>query len=69
MLLDKPFPIFLDELAVELDPAALAQVLDDVPVQLADILAADLRKPVSERDVASTKPSGAGIETSRSPNL
>src|SRR5689334_1418537 len=43
---------FLNGLSVELDPAALgAHLLDDVPVDLADVRAADLGQPVAERQV------------------
>src|SRR2546427_9854588 len=50
-LLDEPAAALLDELAVELQLSALAQVLDDVPVELADVLAAYLRQAVPEREV------------------
>src|SRR4029450_9994759 len=49
--LNQPAAALLDDLAVELDPAAVSQVLDDVPVHLADVRAADLRQAVAEREV------------------
>src|SRR5262245_43995785 len=49
--LNQPAAALLDDLAVELDPAALPQVLDDVPVQLADVGASDLGQAVAEREV------------------
>src|SRR5438132_2277509 len=48
-LLNEPAAGFLHDLAVELEAAAAAQVLDDVPVHLADVLAADFRQAVSQR--------------------
>src|SRR4051812_3278511 len=48
---DEPSSGLLHDLAVELEPAAGAEVLDDVPVHLADVLAADLGEAVAEREV------------------
>src|SRR5436190_15690255 len=49
-----PSALLLHELAVELDPPTLAQVLDDVPVQGGDIRAAEMREAGTERDVGRT---------------
>src|SRR5581483_11247857 len=49
--LDQPGPVLLDDLAVQLDPPALAQILDQVPVERADVLAADVRVALTERHV------------------
>src|SRR5207237_6495565 len=48
---DQPLSGFLNDLAVQLEPAAAAEVLDDVPVELADVLAAHLRQAVPEREM------------------
>src|SRR5687768_4670224 len=48
---ERPHAVLLHHLAVELDPAARAQVLDDVPVDRRLVLAAEIGHPVSERDV------------------
>ena len=47
----RPAPLFLHDLTVELDPAAPVQVLDDVPVDLADVRAARLGQPVTKRQM------------------
>jgi hypothetical protein len=44
--LDLPHAVLLDDLAVEQDLPARAQVLDDVPVDLALVRAADLGMPL-----------------------
>src|SRR5438034_8431378 len=41
--LDEPAAVFLDDLAVQLDAAAATEVLDQVPVQRADVRPTDLR--------------------------
>src|ERR687887_650545 len=51
MVLDKPLSALLDDFTVELDLSALPEVLDDVPVELADVLPADLGETVSEREM------------------
>src|SRR5206468_299636 len=48
---DQPFSALLHDLSVQFKPSALAQVLDDVPMHLADVLAADLGEAVAERQV------------------
>src|SRR3954464_13204698 len=48
---DEPAPGLLHDLAVELEPAVGAEVLDDVPVHLDNVLAAALREAVAERQV------------------
>ena len=47
----QPRPVLLHDLAVELDPPALAQVLDDVPVDRALVRAAEPRDARAEREV------------------
>src|SRR2546430_16292215 len=49
--LDQPFSALLHDLSIQFEPPALAQVLDDVPVHLADVLAADLGEAVAQRQV------------------
>src|SRR5262245_9819543 len=46
-----PFTVFLHHFAVALDPAALPQVLDHVPVNRAHVLAADRRQPGADRQM------------------
>src|SRR5918999_1180232 len=48
---DQPASVLLHRLAVELEPAAGAQVLDDVPVHGAHIRAAEEREAVADGDV------------------
>src|SRR5581483_8653051 len=48
---EPPLPVLLDELAVALDPAVGAQVLDHVPVERAHVRAADEGEPVADREV------------------
>src|SRR5262249_11316502 len=47
----EPLPVLLDDLAVELDAAAVPEVLDHVPVDGALVLAADLREAGADRQV------------------
>ncbi len=49
--LDQPAAVFLHELAVQLDPAAFPQVLDDVSVNRRLVRPAQVGEPVSDRDV------------------
>src|SRR5581483_12226014 len=49
--LDQPGAVLLDDVAVQLDAPAAAQVLDHVPVERADVLAADVRVALAERHV------------------
>src|SRR5439155_18680733 len=50
-LLDEPGAVLLDDLAVQLDPAAASEVLDQIPVERADVLPADVRIALPDRDV------------------
>src|SRR5207342_3030163 len=47
----RPYAVFLDDLAVELDPPAVPELLDHVPVDPARVHAADLREPGADREV------------------
>src|SRR5262245_25433826 len=49
--LDRPGAVLLHDLAVEVDLSARAQVLDDVPVDVALVRPAELGQAVSEREV------------------
>src|SRR5436305_13122463 len=48
---DQPASVLLDDLAVELDPPAVAEVLDDVPVQRRLVLSAQVGEAEAERHV------------------
>src|SRR5580765_2231343 len=47
----QPAAAFLHDAAVELESAAVPEILDDVPVELAHVRPSDLGQPVSEREV------------------